>query len=113
MSQITTHILDTSTGTPAANIPLHLSKRVDGQWLDIASGISDQDGRVGDLIDDGCVLDAGDYKLFFDTAHYFTSLGKPGFYPWVEVVFSIAGDGRHYHIPLLLSPFGYSTYRGS
>ena len=113
MSQITTHILDTSTGTPAKNVPLNLSQLTDGQWIELASGISNADGRVEGLLADGRVLDAGNYKMVFNTASYFSSTGVQGFYPLVEIIFTIDGDGQHYHIPLLLSPFGYSTYRGS
>ncbi len=113
MSQLTTHILDTSVGAPAENVPLNLLRLVDGQWSELASGTTDEDGRVSGLIADDLVLESGDYKMVFDTASYFASAGVQGFYPRVEIIFSIDGDGQHYHIPLLLSPFGYSTYRGS
>ena len=113
MSQITTHILDTSTGTPAVNIPINLFQLADGLWSELASGTSNKDGRVDGLLADNRVLEAGNYKMAFDTAGYFSSTGVRGFYPLVEISFTIDGDGQHYHIPLLLSPFGYSTYRGS
>ena len=112
MSQITTHVLDTSLGRPAAGVPLQLSRRGDDDWTVLASGVTDADGRVGDLLDDS-PLPAGTYRMYFDTARYFELQGERGFYPWVEVVFEITGGGEHYHIPLLLSPYGYSTYRGS
>ncbi len=113
LSQITTHILDTSTGAPAENVPLNLSQLTDGRWSELASGTSNEDGRVDGLLADSRVLDAGNYKMVFDTASYFSSTGVRGFYPRVEIIFTVDGDGQHYHIPLLLSPFGYSTYRGS
>ncbi|MGR3984551.1 MAG: hydroxyisourate hydrolase [Gammaproteobacteria bacterium] len=111
MSQITTHILDTSRGKPAAGVRLALSRRADGKWSELAAGVTDADGRVSDLLDAGAQLPAGEYKIAFDTGGYYAD--APCFYPRVEIIFRIAGDGQHYHVPLLLNPFGYSTYRGS
>lgn len=114
MSQITTHILDTSRGKPAAGVHVSLSRRADGhagEWRELAAGVTDADGRVTDLLDAGAALPAGEYKIAFDTGGYYA--GASCFYPRVEIIFSIAGDGQHYHVPLLLNPFGYSTYRGS
>ncbi len=111
MSQITTHILDISLGKPAAAVGVVLARQVDGEWVELGAGHSDADGRVSNLLDSAVILPAGDYKLRFDTGDYYDD--APGFYPRVEILFRIAGDGQHYHIPLLLSPFGYSTYRGS
>lgn len=112
MSQITTHILDTAAGRPAAGVPLQLARQADNGWELLAEGVTDDDGRVANLLG-AEALPAGTYRMHFDTAHYFASLGSTGFYPWVDVVFALAAGGDHYHIPLLLSPFGYSTYRGS
>ena len=112
MSQITTHILDTSAGRPAAGIDVVLSHWEDNAWHDLAQGVTDADGRIGDWMDER-LLAAGDYRLRFQTRQYFDGRGVETFYPHVEIVFTIAGDGQHYHVPLLLNPFGYSTYRGS
>ena len=113
MSQITTHILDIARGSPAAQVPIALHLLEAEDWLEIGSGITNEDGRIVDLCAPGLVLEAGTYRMRFDTAAYFSASGSEVFYPWAEVVFNIGGDGQHYHIPLLLSPFGYSTYRGS
>lgn len=113
MSQITTHILDTAAGLPAAGVPLSLYRR-DGQgWQQLGLGVTDGDGRVAGLLRDDRVLDAGDYRMHFATESYFQKRDLEVFYPYVDVVFRLDNSGEHYHIPLLLSPFGYSTYRGS
>ncbi len=114
MSQITTHILDTSKGTPAENICVRLEKKEkDGVWDKISSGTTDSDGRIMNLLYDGDSLDIGLYKMIFITGPYFERQGIPFFYPEIEICFLINNPKQHYHIPLLLSPFGYSTYRGS
>ena len=104
MSQVTTHVLDSARGVPAAGVPVQLSGP-DGL---IASSQTNADGRVTNLGPE--LLDAGAYALTFDTAAYFGE--TPSFYPRVCIEFSVAGT-EHFHVPLLLSPFGYSTYRGS
>jgi len=113
MSQITTHVLDTTRGLPAKGVPISLSKEVNGQWESLSEGITNDDGRIVGLLAGDLVLDAGNYRMHFNTNAYFTSLDEQGFYPYVDIVFSIDNSGTHYHIPLLLSAFGYSTYRGS
>lgn len=113
MSQITCHILDTARGTPATGVAVSLSRLAAGNNELIASGSTNTDGRVSDLLNTDTILAAGTYQVHFATAGYFEALGEPIFYPWADVVFNITGDGQHYHIPLLLAPFGYSTYRGS
>lgn len=113
MSQITTHILDTARGCPAAGVTITLCHRKDGDWEKIGSGQTDDDGRVPCLCAEGEILSAGTYRMHFAVSHYFDAIDQPIFYPWAEVVFNIDGDGQHYHIPLLLAPYGYSTYRGS
>ena len=113
MSQITTHVLDTAIGKPAEGINLSLSQLVNGEWKQLGKGTTNTDGRVADLLADDQVLDAGRYKVIFTTEGYFQKQQVEAFYPYAEIVFDIEGDGQHYHIPLLLSPFGYSTYRGS
>lgn len=111
MSQITTHVLDTASGSPAEGVPIRLYSQQDGQWQEIAGGVTNSDGRIGDLLDSDGVLDGGVYRMFFDTKAYYGN--STCFYPHVDIVFEIGSGGEHYHIPLLLAPYGYSTYRGS
>jgi 5-hydroxyisourate hydrolase len=108
MSAITTHVLDTARGRPAAGVAVRLER--EGALL--ASGATDADGRLRDLLPDG-PLEPGRYRLVFDTEGYFAAEGTEAFYPEVSVVFRVREGGEHFHVPLLLSPFGYSTYRGS
>ncbi|WP_423921621.1 hydroxyisourate hydrolase [Frigoribacterium sp. 2-23] len=108
MSHITTHVLDAALGRPATGVPVSLS---DETGAVLASGTTDADGRVADLGPDA--LDAGVYRLVFDTATYFAASGREAFYPRVTIDFSLADTASHYHVPVLLSPFAYSTYRGS
>jgi 5-hydroxyisourate hydrolase len=109
---ITTHVLDTARGLPAQGVPVVL-EHADGEgWELLGSGVTDADGRARDLVADGTALAHGRYRLTFDTGAYFRGRGEAAFYPEVAVVFTVAGD-EHHHVPLLLSPFGYSTYRGS
>lgn len=107
---ITTHVLDTSCGRPAAGVPVTLDRAVGDDWAHVGEGVTDGDGRLRDLSEGE--LPDGRYRLRFDTGSYFVTNGEAGFYPEVSVVFTVAGGGHH-HVPLLLSPFGYSTYRGS
>jgi 5-hydroxyisourate hydrolase len=112
MSPITTHVLDTARGRPAAGLRVVLERRVGGRFRVLARRVTDRNGRIGDLLPEGR-LRRGTYLLTFDTARYFRSRRQRGFYPSVSVLFEIRAPGQHYHVPLLLSPFGYSTYRGS
>lgn len=113
MSQITTHVLDTSKGTPAQGIKISLQKP-DGadKWETITSGITNSDGRIADFLPKETTIPPGIYRMLFETAPYFKQSGTRAFYPFVPVVFEIF-DTEHYHVPLLLNPYGYSTYRGS
>ena len=108
---VTTHVLDTSTGRPAAGVPVKLEARRGDVWEKVGDGETDDDGRLGTLTPAGA--EAGTYRITFDTGAYFAANGVTGFYPEVTVVFEIAEGTEHHHVPLLLSPFGYSTYRGS
>ncbi len=108
MSAVTTHVLDSARGKPASGVDVRLENS-DG--AEIASGRTAADGRFGDLAPDS--LAAGTYRLVFDTAGYFAATGQPAFYPEVAVAFTVDDSGEHYHVPLLLAPFAYSTYRGS
>jgi len=112
MSGISTHILDTSTGRPAAGVPVILD-RADGQhWLTLASCVTNPDGRCPELLAPALVT-AGRFRLTFATAAYFAAHHQPTLYPEVSITFNVAPNSPNYHIPLLLNPFGYTTYRGS
>lgn len=114
MSAITTHVLDLTSGRPASGVAIVLAiQGEDGRWSEIARGVTDADGRLRDLLPGGQPLDAGIYALRFESAAYFLGRGVETFYPEVVVSFRVDAAGAHYHVPLLLSPFGYSTYRGS
>ncbi|MBL4827293.1 MAG: hydroxyisourate hydrolase [Spongiibacteraceae bacterium] len=113
MNQVTTHILDTARGVPAEGICARLCYQRGDQWHSLGEGYSNALGRIEDLCEQKAALLAGTYRLHFETADYFRQQQNDVFYPWVDVVFNLHGDGQHYHIPLLLSPFSYSTYRGS
>lgn len=114
MSAITTHVLDTSLGRPAANLPVTFEIRAAANdWKEIARAATDADGRCMDILPDGISLSPGIYRLTFDTAAYFKAQQKKGFYPYVSIAFEVRETGEHYHVPLLLSPYGFSTYRGS
>lgn len=112
VSQITTHVLDTSIGRPAANMCIRMKVKKEGQWQTMSMGITNADGRIADLLPAGKTLKAGHYQMCFDTASYFDQLDVQGFYPQVSIDFQTF-DTEHYHVPLLINPFGYSTYRGS
>jgi 5-hydroxyisourate hydrolase len=114
MSAITTHVLDTSRGRPASGVPIVLEiQSAEHEWKLIGKGETDADGRLRELVPQGHAFVEGVYRLTFDTRAYFASQGIESFYPEVSVIFSINDSGQHYHVPLLLSPYGYSTYRGS
>lgn len=113
MSPITTHILDISLGRPAEGVAVELDRMgADGAWAPAGRGRTSADGRVGDLLKEVPPA-AGRYRLRFEVGAYFERRKIASIYPVVEVVFVVDSAGGHYHIPLLLSPFGYSTYRGS
>jgi 5-hydroxyisourate hydrolase len=107
MSQISTHILDTSVGRPAPGVAVELSQ---GDRV-VASGVTDADGRLMELGPDR--LETGTYRLRFATGEYFRQTGRETFYPSVSIDFSVGDPDEHFHVPLLISPFGFSTYRGS
>ena len=104
MSTLSTHVLDTATGQPAVDMKVHLSKWVGDSWERVGVWITDEDGRVGELAG----LVSGRYRLGFETGEWGND-----FYPFIHIVFVVDESRDHYHIPLLLSPFGYSSYRGS
>jgi 5-hydroxyisourate hydrolase len=109
MSPITTHVLDTARGRPASGIAVVLERNENGAWKDLGSGTTNTDGRITNLLAEGS-LQSGTYRLTFSTGAY---LGDQAFFPQVTIAFEVRDPAQHYHVPLLLSPFGYSTYRGS
>lgn len=114
MSAITTHILDTSRGRPAGGVLVVLESRsAEGDWTMIGQGMTDVDGRLRELLPKDAPLEAATYRLTFDTGAYFSRQNIESFYPEVTIVFTVRHAGEHYHVPLLLNPYGYSTYRGS
>uniref|UniRef100_A0A182S2Q7 hydroxyisourate hydrolase n=1 Tax=Anopheles funestus TaxID=62324 RepID=A0A182S2Q7_ANOFN len=115
MPNLSTHILDTTRGKPATEVPVTLYYRTSSQsWTKISTGITDGDGRFRNFFTEGqSTLEKGVYKLHFDVGPYFRGRSVESLYPFIEIVFTVADPTQHYHIPLLLNPFGYSTYRGS
>jgi 5-hydroxyisourate hydrolase len=113
MSEITTHVLDTSIGRPASGVPVILEiEKPAGGWKELSRGATDGDGRLRHLVAPGSLVE-GTYRLTFETQTYFRSRKVEGLYPHVSVVFQVRDAKQTHHIPLLLSPYGYSTYRGS
>ncbi|KAF9927362.1 hypothetical protein BGZ65_006798 [Modicella reniformis] len=118
-SPITCHVLDSSCGKPGHNVPVKLEAlniATNNTWGGLAEGVTDSDGRVSALLDPSHQLTAGIYRMTFQTAEYWASLGISNyFYPYVQIIFEIpaGAEKQHYHIPLLLSPYSYTTYRGS
>lgn len=111
-SHITTHVLDTSTGIPGEGMVIKMKAFQNKNWQTIALGITNSDGRITNLLPPGKRLSKGNYLMEFDTDGYYNQNNQTGFYPEVQIQFKVM-DESHYHIPLLLNPFGYTTYRGS
>lgn len=111
-SPITTHVLDTALGKPAGGVPVKLEEfQYGASWGQVGSGVTNSDGRVENLLPAGNPAMPGIYRLTFDLKTYYQ--GKPSFYPYVSITFEIKDTSQHYHVPLLVSGFGFSTYRGS
>ena len=109
---ISTHVLDTATGLPAEGVPVSLAWRDDaGAWAELATGTTDADGRISDLATADAALIAGRYRVRFDLES--TGIARASWYPEVSIVVDLAADAGHVHVPLLLAPYGYTTYRGS
>lgn len=111
-SPITTHVLDLAIGRPAAGVTVSLAQRSGDDFREIAAGTTDADGRLSTWLGPGPIA-PGIYRIRFDLAGYFARDGRTFFYPYVDIAFMVHAADEHYHVPLLLSPFGYSTYRGS
>lgn len=112
-SPITTHVLDTARGRPASGIDVVLQRETASGFEIVGSGTTDGDGRVGDLLPPETALGAGVYRITFHVGPYLEQHGDAGFFPRIPILFRVAEPSQHYHVPLLLSPHGYSTYRGS
>ena len=110
---LSTHVLDATSGRPAAGVAVRLEHGRDGGWAPAARGQTDADGRLRLARDGGPEFEPGVYRITFATGAYFRARGAASFYPEVTITFEITAAGEHYHVPLLLSPFAYSTYRGS
>lgn len=113
MSGISTHVLDTSLGRPAAGMHVSLEQRDGGMWRGLSMQTTDADGRVKELLPADAVLQASQYRLTFHTQGYYDAMGVRGLYPVVQITVTVTDGAGHYHIPLLLTANGYSTYRGS
>ena len=113
MSAITTHVLDITRGLPAQGVRIELEQKQGGEWLALGSGVTNSDGRLSDLLPRESTLRPGLYRLRFLTGEYFSRFGIAALHPFIEIVFDARDEGANYHIPLLLSPHAYSTYRGS
>ena len=108
------HVLDLVRGKPAADVPVRLEKQDPaGDWRVLASARTDQEGRCPQLLPEGADISAGVYRLTFDTASYFAQQRMVALYPVVDITFQVQAGESHFHIPLLLSPNGYTTYRGT
>lgn len=106
---ISTHILDTSVGNPAQGVAVRLQKQEEGKWVNIAQGFTNADGRLAFDVE----IQAGNFQIIFEIEDYFKKSGKEHFFLNVPVAFKIENTKRKYHVPLLLNPYGFSTYRGS
>lgn len=114
MMRLSTHVLDTARGVPATGMPVTLERQEDsGQWRTLSSAQTDLDGRCGQLLPSGEESLPGVYRLIFSAGSYHAAQGIVGLYPSVQVMFSVREGETHFHIPLLLSPHGYTTYRGT
>jgi len=110
---ITTHVLDTARGTAARGVPIRLELLDGDAWTPVGAGVTDDDGRLRTLTPPGALAE-GTYRIRFDVATYFTAIGVVDyFFPAAEICFLVRDGAAHYHVPLLLAPFGYSTYRGT
>jgi 5-hydroxyisourate hydrolase len=114
INRISTHVLDTALGKPATRVPVRLERRKkDGNWQTLGSSVTDTDGRCAQLLTESQSLEEGRYRLVFDTAAYYAAQNVSGLYSVVEITFEVRKGESHLHVPLLLSPNGYTTYRGS
>ncbi len=114
MTRISTHVLDINRGKPAPRVPVRLERQLNsGQWILLTASHTDDDGRCPQLLQDDMTLDSGDYKLVFDISSYQSGDHLESLYPVIEITFRVREGESQFHLPLLLSPHGYTTYRGS
>ncbi|QOY94940.1 hydroxyisourate hydrolase [Massilia sp. UMI-21] len=110
---LSVHVLELQSGQPTAGIEVRLEQRVGAQWRELASGVTNEQGRVPALYPEDKPMAKADYRIVFETGEHYARRGQASFFPRIPVEFTVNGPAQHYHIPLLLSPFGYSTYRGN
>jgi 5-hydroxyisourate hydrolase len=113
MSGISTHILDLPIGRPAAGVAVRLEREENGVWVQLSESVTGADGRVQNALPADTRLIAGRYRLGFETGTYYRGQGISCFHPWIAVTFDVIDDKQNYHVPLLITPYSYSTYRGS
>lgn len=110
---LSVHILDLQTGQPTAGVTVTLEQKSDDGWRQLASGVTNAQGRIAEMYPADQAMQAGDYRIMFKTGEHYARLKQETFFPEIPVQFHVEKTGQHYHIPLLLSPFGFSTYRGN
>jgi len=110
---LSVHVLNLENGLPSPGVNVTLEKHVGQNWQPLAQGVTNEQGRIGELFPDKQAMEAGQYRVVFKTGEYFKKAGRDTFFPEIPVIFEVKNADQHYHIPLLLSPYGFSTYRGS
>jgi 5-hydroxyisourate hydrolase len=113
MSGISTHVLDLTLGRPAAGVVVRLDREEDGVWRKLSQQPTDADGRVKSMLPPDTTLELGRYRVGFETGSYFRAQGTNCFHPYIEIAFEVTDPAQNYHVPLLVTPHSYSTYRGS
>ena len=110
---LSVHVLNLENGLPSPGVNVTLEKHVGKDWQALSQGVTNEQGRIGELFPAKQTLEAGEYRVVFKTGEYFKKVGRDTFFPEIPVIFEVKNVDQHYHIPLLLSPYGFSTYRGS
>jgi len=110
---LSVHVLNLENGLPSPGVNVTLEKHVGQNWQPLAQGVTNEQGRIGELFPDKQAMEAGQYRVVFITGDLFKKAGRDTFFPEIPVIFEVKNADQHYHIPLLLSPYGFSTYRGS
>ena len=110
---LSVHVLNLENGLPSPGVNVTLEKHVGKEWQSLSQGVTNEQGRIGELFPAKQTLEAGEYRVVFKTGEYFKKAGRDTFFPEIPVIFEVKNVDQHYHIPLLLSPYGFSTYRGS